>query len=523
MNRDSIQDALNHISDKHIAEAATAKKRRYTPYIAAIAACLALIITFGLLWSGSNTPKYEPQLFVNPPLADHAQNTQPETVLTPTQPDIDATEPTTPSETTPPSPASPTLLSSPTLPELIPFPIDQTDYNSWSEKYSQWYTVRRELHNAPTGYASNLVSFWMQSIPVYLCDNGEENVIFSPISLYMSLAMLAQTTGGTSQQEILDLLCADSMEHLAQQARMVFENQYENDGVHTNILANSLWLDNNYTFKIDTIASLANSFYASVYQGALESPEMNIALKNWLSQQTGGLLDDSIANLESMDILTAMAIASTINYRCKWASTFSTADNTPGIFYSTNGDQTVTYMNQTLYSGSYYWGKDYCATYLRLDDGSIMWFILPDEDTTAEALLQDGYALKMILGNHSFLQKQSMIVNFSVPKFDISANLDLINGLQTMGVQDVFDIESADFSGICPEDQDLYLNRAQQGVRVTIDEEGLTGTAYTSLTFEYGSAPQEKKEVDFVLDRPFLFLVESSDGLPLFTGIVNQP
>ena len=38
-----------------------------------------------------------------------------------------------------------------------------------------------------------------------------------------------------------------------------------------------------------------------------------------------------------------------------------------------------------------------------------------------------------------------------------------------------------------------------------------------------GAAPPPDQEMDFILDRPFLFVVESRDGLPLFAGIVNQP
>ena len=30
-------------------------------------------------------------------------------------------------------------------------------------------------------------------------------------------------------------------------------------------------------------------------------------------------------------------------------------------------------------------------------------------------------------------------------------------------------------------------------------------------------------EVDFTLDRPFLFAVTGDSDLPLFTGVVNQP
>ena len=30
-------------------------------------------------------------------------------------------------------------------------------------------------------------------------------------------------------------------------------------------------------------------------------------------------------------------------------------------------------------------------------------------------------------------------------------------------------------------------------------------------------------EIDFVLDRPFLFVITGAQGLPLFVGVVNQP
>ena len=38
-----------------------------------------------------------------------------------------------------------------------------------------------------------------------------------------------------------------------------------------------------------------------------------------------------------------------------------------------------------------------------------------------------------------------------------------------------------------------------------------------------GAAVPPEKEVYFTLDRPFLFVLTSHDGLPLFTGVVNAP
>ena len=109
-----------------------------------------------------------------------------------------------------------------------------------------------------------------------------------------------------------------------------------------------------------------------------------------------------------------------------------------------------------------------------------------------------------------------------VPKFDISADLDLMTGSNRLGITKAMNPDQANFGGITPYDQQLYLGSANQGVRVAIDETGLIGVAYTILGIPgAGSPPPE--EVDMVFDRPFLFIVESADGIPMFTGIVNNP
>lgn len=53
-----------------------------------------------------------------------------------------------------------------------------------------------------------------------------------------------------------------------------------------------------------------------------------------------------------------------------------------------------------------------------------------------------------------------------------------------------------------------------------IDEEGCTVAAFTVM-IECTSAEPPDEEVDFVLDRPFIFVIESESGQILFTGIVN--
>ena len=50
----------------------------------------------------------------------------------------------------------------------------------------------------------------------------------------------------------------------------------------------------------------------------------------------------------------------------------------------------------------------------------------------------------------------------------------------------------------------------------------LPGNEITVIMMCGAAAPPEE-EVDFVLNRPFVFAITGTDGLPLFVGIIHQP
>ena len=54
-----------------------------------------------------------------------------------------------------------------------------------------------------------------------------------------------------------------------------------------------------------------------------------------------------------------------------------------------------------------------------------------------------------------------------------------------------------------------------------MDESGVTAFGYLEL--QSPGSPQPPKEIiDFILDRPFLFVIEKNQ-IPLFTGVIRQP
>ena len=106
-----------------------------------------------------------------------------------------------------------------------------------------------------------------------------------------------------------------------------------------------------------------------------------------------------------------------------------------------------------------------------------------------------------------------------MPKFDVSSKLDLIGSLKSLGVTDAFDENAADFSRIT--DQEAVVDRISHVARMKVDEEGMEAAAYTEISMKATAAlAEEQVKVKMHLNRPFLVIVNSPDGLPLFLTAV---
>lgn len=428
--------------------------------------------------------------------------------------------------------ASAYALAVASYPEMAPYPNEMEYFNEKTGKfdsdgfdvvYNAWQADRKAQRNQPEGYADGLEPFFASSIREFLSGSNGENKVYSPLNVYMALAMLAEVTDGESRQQILTLLGSESIEALRAQAASVWNANYSNDGAVTSILANSLWLNEAVDFNQTTMDSLAQNYYASSFRGQMGSEEFDQALRDWINEQTGGLLEAQADGL-SMDPETVMALASTIYYRAKWRSEFNEARTEKGLFHLLSPDGATVecdFMHQGG-SNNYYWADQFGAVSLSLEGSGKMWFLLPDEGVSMDDLLADEQTMAFLNSNGNWENSKQLIVNMSVPKFDVVSDFDLEEGLRALGVTDVFDVEAADFSPMTADVAEIVLTKAEHAARVTIDEEGVTAAAYTVMMVK-GDAEPPKDEMDFVLDRPFLFAITGADGLPLFVGVVNQP
>ncbi len=395
--------------------------------------------------------------------------------------------------------------------------------SQFSEKaYDAWWegvlAQRREL-----GDIAPLQTFFARSAETFLTGAEGENRVYSPLNVYMALSMLAQLTGGESREQILTLLGSDSMDALRQQAGDVWNSNYRDDGALTSILASSLWLNEAVKYNQETMDTLARDFYASSYQGEMGSEPFNKALQEWLSAQTGGLLKEQAGNIQ-LDRETVLALATSVYFKAKWDSEFSKEKTARQTFHTPTGDLETDFMHQRD-DQTYYWADKFAAVSQPFETGGAMWFLLPDEGITPEGLLSDGEAMEFLFTarKNQWENQKYLLVNKSIPKFDVSSQFDLGKGLRALGITDVFDPALSDFTPMVTDWKDpIVVSQANHAARVVIDEEGCTAAAFTVIAMAGAASPPDE-EVDFVLDRPFLFCITGDSGLPLFVGIVNDP
>lgn len=405
-------------------------------------------------------------------------------------------------------------------PKSAPYP-DETKYSGakFDTVYDAWSAERRARNAAATSASGAMDEYLRAALPALLAAGDGENAVCSPVSVYMALSMLAEITDGESRAQLLSLLGADSINTLRKTAGEVWAANYQNDGAVTSILADSLWLSDRMDYHSGTLARLADSYYASAYRGEMGSEAFNEALRSWINEQTGGLLKESAGGL-SLPPETVIALASTIYFRAKWGSEFSKTATADGVFHAPDGDVTHEFMHETMES-TYYAADSFAAVGKYLEGSGTMWFLLPDEGVTPEDILADGSAVDFLLSQEN-AESKYMTIDFAVPKFDVSADTELSAALSSLGVTDVFDADTADFSPLMDNTDGIFLSQAKHAARVAIDEEGVIAAAYTVMAAAGAAMPPDER-VEFTLDRPFLFAVTGASGEILFAGIVNTP
>ncbi|MCI8422217.1 MAG: serpin family protein [Lawsonibacter sp.] len=416
--------------------------------------------------------------------------------------------------------ATPAYPEFPTLPQP-PEELEGFDWDAYSRAQADYYDAMRAFRGdgLQADTLDKLNAFAARSIPSALEGHEGENTIYSPLSLWAALAMLAPCANGNSRQQVLNALDVSDPSTLADQVSQVWHALYTEDGTNSLLLANSIWLNSAVegSYVQDTLDTLAQKYFAGAYSVPMGTQQADQAITDWVKEQTHGLIGSDAPVVDTSAQVLAL-LASALYYRAGWTDAFQPDQTEKDIFTDASGAESkVDFMHQTQ-NAHFLREKGWQAASLSTSLGEMV-FVLPDQGVTPESLLQDSDFLSQL--DISGEKSQYGEVRWSVPKFDADSDVNLLGTLSALGITDLLHPDKADLFALTT--LDAFLSDAKQLARVKVDEEGVEAAAVTLLILECTSAPllQEPEVCVMDLDRPFLFVIRTQ-GVPLFVGVVNQ-
>ena len=395
---------------------------------------------------------------------------------------------------------------------------------------------------------------WDDTLPAVVTDfaatlsgpllTGEENQLFSPIGMYLTLGMLSQGAMGDTGAQMMDVLGASSPGE-AFPLREV-EDFFWNVGNYSGepaprgpgflagdkaaqaesaatqfTVSNSLWLGQGHLLRQSFATSASVDWHAQVFEDIpFGTPAGDDAYGKWVQEATGGKLEAA----SPLGPDTALVAVSAAYLRDGWLDGFDPAATAPGVFHLSDGQEAqAEYMSRHLYNHGYFKGEGYLQTVQFLQGGAEVHFVLPDADVPLSSLLQDAGTLSAILGQQ--YEKYGEL-SLMLPKFAFESKVPAVQGLQAMGMSNAFDPAVADFSGVQQKDSQapsLYLQDFLHQTYISVNEDGVEAAALTEAPIAATGAMEEGKSVvEFKLDRPFLVFIRNQ-GMPIFVGVVANP
>jgi serine protease inhibitor len=355
-------------------------------------------------------------------------------------------------------------------------------------------------------------------------ENG--NLIYSPYSISLALAMTYAGAGGETESQMaqtLHFLPGDQLHaafnaldlQLAERGKAPSKDETP---LQLNI-ANAVWAEQTYPFLQSFLDTIALNYGAGVRLADFinQYEAVRNKINDWVSDQTEDKINDLIPE-GVLDSDTRMALVNAIYFKADWLSPFNADSTQDAPFYLLDGSEvTVPTMNRDAFI-PYAKGDGWQAIELAYQgETAAMDIIVPDEGRFEEVESSLDYETASAI--LSSLQPTS--VTLSLPKFKFESAFGLADHLEALGVPDAFDPDKADFSRMSDQ-SDLFISAVLHKAFVAVDEKGTEAAAATAVIVGVTSAPLF--DVTLIIDRPFIFLIRDiPTGQILFMGRVLNP
>jgi serpin B len=377
----------------------------------------------------------------------------------------------------------------------------------------------------PSAAAGSVNAFAADLFDQLTTADPTKNLVFSPLSIAVALAMVSGGAKGTTLAELDGVLHVTDPRNIHRSmngltAAFDAANRTQSlaaqggEGVHEVKvhITNSLWAQSGLRLEQPYLDLLSSEYGAGMetVDYAADAERARVAINAWVEDATEGRIPELLVE-GALSPSTLLTLVNAVYLKANWADSFLEAATKDEPFTNAAGDRVTAHMMHGGGEWPYGEGEGWQAVEVPYAFGDLGMVLAVG--ATAGTPLPDAEQVFPQLAPHR--------VQLGLPKFDFGTATSLGATLQAMGVTTSF-TDRADFSGITA-DANLFITDVVHQANITVDETGTEAAAATAATMAGTAAPADPPAV-VNLDRPFTFWIrERGTGAVLFMGRVNDP
>lgn len=353
------------------------------------------------------------------------------------------------------------------------------------------------------------------STAVFSTKGLEQNIVYSPIALGYTLGSITEATTGGIQTQLINTLNLGNM--AAEKRIKQFQQAHQNNTFDLTqgkvIIENSMWTEPD-TVKPEIQETLQSCFFTEIHPVDFTDPTSFEAMSSWFRENSNGTLTPQFKNNPK----ERKMFLNTAYVESPWQTTVDVLES--DTFYGTAGESMCKYLSTMLYNSHYQEGTGYVQANIPLTNGVNLSFVMPIPGYSLEQLLQSPAAMNEIFQNSN---AEISDISLKFPAFSVTSTINFKNAINALGI---FNLYPAGEEWIGFNNPHVPITSIIQQVTLNVDENGCnsksSGSEPADTASDQSSAISAPRQVELTIDRPFLFIVRSSEGLPILTGIIND-
>lgn len=347
-------------------------------------------------------------------------------------------------------------------------------------------------------------------------ESKNENVLISPLSILLALAMTANGADNETRAEMEALLGGDIPLEELNEYIYTYVNSLPSSEKAKLEIANSIWFKDSESFKAnkDFLQTNADYYGAEIYKSAFDESTLN-DINSWVSKNTDGMIKKIY---DEIDPDSVMFLINALVFDAEWEKKYTEKNTWERTFTSVTGEErTVEFMHSSEYK--YIQGKNVNGFIKNYKGGKYSFVaLLPDKNVSIYRYIESlsAESIAKLLDN-----VYSNEVKAAIPKFESDYSIILNDILSDLGMSSAFASGSADFSKLGHSDVgNLFISEVVHKTFISVDENGTKAAAVTGSNVD---CEGESSTVTITLDRPFVYMIiDNETNLPIFIGAVTD-